>query len=77
MKLYDFLILSEDEQFNAVWNSGVFVGQIFENDIVINLYAINEFFVEVYYNSNLNKIVDKKSFKYGHLLEKYLDQIKF
>lgn len=76
MKLYDFLILPEEEQFNTIWNSGVFVGQVFENDIVLNLYSINEFFVEVHYNSTLNKIVDKKSFKQGHLLEKYLDQIK-
>jgi hypothetical protein len=36
-----------------------------------NLYAINMFFVEVCYNSFENKISSIKSFKSGHLLDKY------
>jgi hypothetical protein len=36
-----------------------------------NLYAINMFFVEVCYNSLENKISGIKSFKSGHLLDKY------
>jgi hypothetical protein len=72
MTLYEFLILSEDEQFNTVWNKGVFVGQHIENEIAINLYSINEFFVEVYYDQKENKILYKKTFKQGILLDKYL-----
>jgi hypothetical protein len=36
-----------------------------------NLYVINMFFVEVCYNSLENKISGIKSFKSGHLLDKY------
>ena len=36
-----------------------------------NLYAIDMFFVEVVYNPVKNKIVEFRSFKTGHLLDKY------
>ena len=75
MTLYEFLTLSEDEQFNTVWSKGVFVEQHIENEIAINLYSINNFFVEVYYDRKANKIIDKKTFKQGILLDKYLKNI--
>jgi len=74
MKLYDYIILSEDEQFNAVWNNGTHIDTFIDGDIRINLYAINDFFVEIYYQAALNKIIEKKHFKQGHLLDKYLPQ---
>jgi hypothetical protein len=40
-------------------------------DEKFNLYAVNMFFVEVCYNSLENKISGIKSFKSGHLLDKY------
>jgi hypothetical protein len=76
MKLYEFCRLTEVEQFNTVWNIGALVDQYFNGGVVINLYAINEFFVEVYYDSVSNKILYKKHFKHGELLDKYLDKIK-
>ena len=76
MKLYEFCRLTEVEQYNVVWNIGTLVDQYFKDNIVINLYAINEFFVEVYYDRASNKILYKKHFKQGELLEKYLNKIK-
>jgi hypothetical protein len=75
MNLYEFSILPEEEQYNTVWNVGVLVDQFIQDDIAINLYAINEFFVEVYYDQKENKILYKKHFKQGELLEKYLKRI--
>jgi hypothetical protein len=75
MKLYEFLKLSEEEQYNATWDKGVLVDQFIEDNIAINLYSINEFFVEVYYDQIQNKILYKKTFKQGELLEKYLKKI--
>jgi hypothetical protein len=72
MKLYDYKTLSEDEQFNAVWNDGTYIDTFIHGNIKINLYAINNFFVEIYYDAVLNKIIDKKHFKHGELLDKYL-----
>ena len=40
-------------------------------DILINCYAINKFFVEVVYNSEHNTITEIRSFKTGYLLNKY------
>jgi hypothetical protein len=48
MKLYEFLRLSEVEQYNTTWGIGVLIDQFIKENITINLYAINEFFVEVY-----------------------------
>ena len=75
MKLYDYIKLPEEEQFNAVWNNGTHVDTFIDGNIKINLYAINNFFVEIYYNAVLNNIVDKKHFKQGELLDKYLNRI--
>lgn len=75
MNLYDFSRLSEEEQYNTTWNIGVLVDQFIEEGIAINLYAINEFFVEVYYDQTNNIILYKKHFKQGELLDKYLNRI--
>ena len=45
------------------------------NNIRINCYAIDKFFVEVVYDGEHNVITEVKSFKYGHSLEKY--SVKF
>jgi hypothetical protein len=76
MKLYEFSRLREEEQYNVVWDIGILVDQYFKEGVVINLYAINEFFVEVYYDCDNNKILYKKHFKQGELLDKYLNKIK-
>jgi len=75
MNLYEFSRLSEEEQYNTTWAIGVLVDQFIKNSIIINLYAINEFFVEVYYDQYTNKILYKKHFKQGELLDKYLNRI--
>lgn len=75
MKLYEFSRLSEEEQYITTWQIGVLVDQFIKEGIAINLYAINEFFVEVYYDQKNNKILYKKAFKHGELLDKYLNRI--
>lgn len=76
MKLYEFSVLPEEEQYNILWSFGSHVDTHISNSIVINLYVINDFFVEVYYNVKENKILCKKHFKQGELLDKYLDKIR-
>ena len=75
MNLYEFTRLSEEEQYNTTWEKGVLVDQFIKENGIINLYAINEFFVEVYYDQSTNKILYKKHFKQGELLDKYLNRI--
>ena len=76
MKLYDFLRLSDEEQYNTTWEIGKLVDQYINDNIAINLYAINEFFIEVYFDRATDNILYKKTFKRGELLDKYLDRIK-
>jgi len=52
---------------------GVYLDNHITKDEKFNLYAINLFFVEVCYNSVENSIVEIKSFKSGHLLDRYSD----
>jgi hypothetical protein len=63
MKLYQFLRLSVDEQYDAVWSSGIHVDTYIKNNIADNLYVINEFYCEVNYDLKTNKILYKQTFK--------------
>jgi hypothetical protein len=76
MKLYQFLGLSEVKQYNTVWSLGVHVDTHIKDNIAINLYSINDFYCEVYYDMKTNKILYKQEFKQGARLDKYLNSIK-
>ena len=76
MKLYEFSRLSEVEQYNTVWSLGVHVDTHVKDNIAINLYSINDFYCEVYYDIKSNKILYKQVFKQGARLDKYLNSIK-
>lgn len=78
MTLYEFNLLSFEEKQATIWEYGEFI----ENHItsfgeleIINLYAINIFYVELVYDQNANKIKEVRSFKTGKDLEKYLPKI--
>ena len=43
----------------------------------INCFAIDKFFIEVVYNSEHNNITEIRSFKTGHLLDKYSNRLEF
>jgi len=71
MTLYQFNSLELDEQLKIVWNEGEFIDNHFSIIERCNLYAIDKFFVEVVYDAEHNTITELKSFKTGHLLDKY------
>ena len=75
MKLFEFLKLSEEEQYNATWRKGAYVDLYLKDNIAIELYAINTFYVEIYYDRSTTQRLYKKTFKQGELLDKYLDRI--
>lgn len=77
MKLYDYKKLSEPEQYRVLWTDGVLIDGCMEGDVKKLLYAINNFYVELWYHVITNKILWKLSFKQGRLLEKYLDKYEF
>lgn len=75
MKIYEFLILNDELQYQMVWDKGVFTEQVISSTIVYQLYTINDFYVEIQYEHVSNKIIRKQVFKQGVHLEKYLKAI--
>lgn len=75
LTLYDFNGLAEDEKANAVW-SGTFLADREENTLKIQLYYVNSFYVEVFYDSVAHRILRFRAFASRNLLTPYLAQIK-
>ena len=74
MKLYEYKKLEDQEQYRILWNDGVLIDGCIEADVKKLLYAIDNFYVELWYHVITNKVLWKLSFKQGRLLEKYLDK---
>jgi hypothetical protein len=75
MNLYQFLQLNQTEQANAVWDQGTFLGHRKDEMNDYALYEIGDFFVEVTYSNDENKILTFKPFKTMRMLEAYWDQV--
>lgn len=75
LTLYQFNILELNERMEAVNQLGTFIDNHITNKERCNLYSLDnkadKFFVEVVYNPEFNTITEIKSFKTGHLLDKY------
>lgn len=76
MTLYQYLILSDEQQYQTTWELGVHIDSILCEKTHYQLYAIGDFFVEILYNATDNTITGKNAFKTGELLEKYLRHYK-
>lgn len=75
MTLYEFNILDENDKYQTTWDLGTHIDTAITDTHKINLYSINKFFVEVYYNPETNKLEDIKSFIHGHSMDKYTGEI--
>jgi hypothetical protein len=71
MTLYDFNKLELNDRMEVVNQKGVFLDNFISEIERCNCYAIDKFFVEVVYNYEINNITEVRSFKTGHLLDKY------
>ena len=74
MKLNEYKKLSEEEQYSLLWEKGVLVDACIEGEVKKLLYAIDNFFIELWCHVITNKVLWKLSFKQGRLLEKYLNK---
>jgi len=74
MKLADYKSLNEEEQYRILWDQGVLIDACIDGTVKKLLYAIDNFFVELWCHTLTNKIIWKLSFKQGKLLEKYLNK---
>ena len=71
MTLYEFNVLSDNDKYSAIWDLGVHLDSVIIGGERIVIYAIERFFVEVYYDADSNTIIKNTSFKSGHSLDKY------
>ncbi|MDB5141071.1 MAG: hypothetical protein JWR12_2987 [Mucilaginibacter sp.] len=76
LTLYDFNSLNANEKADAVW-TGIFLTDREDNGLKVQLYSLNDFFVEVFYDPVANKILRFRAFKSYELLQPYLAHIKF
>ena len=74
MKLYEYKKLNEEEQDRVLWNDGVLIDGCMDGHVKKLLYAIDNFYVELWCHVLTNKVLWRLSFKQGKLLEKYLDK---
>lgn len=77
MKLAEYKNLREEEQYRILWDDGILIDAYLEGSVKKLLYAIDNFYVELWCHIMTNKILWKLSFKQGKLLEKYLDKYPF
>lgn len=75
MGLYEYMMLSETEQWNVLWDKGTYLSVRIEDGKRFNLYALFAFFIEVEYDNEGNNIVGKGHFKSGDTLDKYSGNI--
>ena len=76
MKITAFLSLSEDEQLKTVFQKGVIVAEKKEKPFIKKLYSLGAFYIEIHFHYLNEKILYKKIFKSGELLDNYLKEIK-
>lgn len=72
MKLYQYLRLNEQLQYQTVWEIGKYIDTFKSDGMMYLLYAINDFYVEVVFRERTNEIIGKSQFKEGEYLDKYL-----
>ncbi len=75
MTLYNFYALKTEEQRKAVQEKGVYLMSRNEGGIKILLFALDGFYVEVYYDNTIKTILPIRSFRTTELLYPYLNQI--
>jgi len=75
MTLIEFNSLTLEDKQATVWDKGVFLDNYITNDIKINCYALDRFFVKVVYIAQHNVITEVRSFKYEHSLDKYTPKL--
>ena len=76
MELYEFRLLGSNEQAQRLWDDGVFLISRNRRNEKLLLYQLFNFYVEVVYDVDDNRLKEMKSFKTTRLLYPYLKEIK-
>ena len=69
-------MLSRQEQHELVFHHATYLATRTEGKHRINLHSLSDFFVEVYFDPDLNAIGELVSFQANRMLDEYLDWIR-
>jgi hypothetical protein len=76
LTLTEFNKLSTHDQEEVIWN-GTFLADREENGLIVRLYGLSEFYGEVFYDANTNRVLKVRAFNSTNNLVPYLAHIKF
>ncbi|MGN7513676.1 MAG: hypothetical protein ACTHOM_04825 [Allomuricauda sp.] len=76
MGIYEYLMLSKEEQWDTLWDKGVYLTTFKSIDCSYRLYAIDKFYVEVEMCVTKDSPIGMGVFVEGKKLEKYLEDGK-
>ena len=76
MNLFDYFSqLEYVDKFHILWEDGIFLSYYRGERHSVNLFSLDGFYVEVYYNESNDEILYINAFEDINLLEKYLENI--
>ncbi|MAU15608.1 MAG: hypothetical protein CMH46_08730 [Muricauda sp.] len=76
MGIYEFLMLSNEEQWDVLWDKGVYLTSFKSIDCSYRLYAIDKFYVELEMCTIHDTVLGMGVFVEGKKLEKYWEDGK-
>ncbi|WP_159474782.1 hypothetical protein [Chryseobacterium sp. 18068] len=62
LSFYEFTQLSDEQQYDLLFRNGEFLNYSVRNNVKFALYKLYNFFVEVVYDNENNKIINLSSF---------------
>lgn len=75
MTLFDFQLLSKNEQVDLLYKEGVYIGKRKINNSCVLLYQLESFYIEVYYKKYRCSVIRIHCFRSTTLLDPYMEQI--
>ncbi|MCY7353468.1 MAG: hypothetical protein LH606_22885 [Cytophagaceae bacterium] len=76
MTLYEFTRLDQRSQSEAIFGQGIYLETRLEESYYVNLYAVDNFWVEVFYDSEGNDLNRWGPFRNPRRLNPYLKRIE-
>ncbi|HCN83821.1 MAG TPA: hypothetical protein DIT07_09395 [Sphingobacteriaceae bacterium] len=74
MTIHEFIQLDVYEKAEVAW-TGIFIADRMDKGDIVQLYLLDDFFVEIFYNLFDNEIITVRSFTNSHFLEAYCERI--
>jgi hypothetical protein len=73
--IFEFNLMPTNDQAAYTWEFGTYLASRSWKNHSINLYHVDKFFVEVWYDPGMNHVDKIRSFKSRNCLEPYLESI--